>query len=125
MDLGVAWGGNANVRAFVDDMAVDEFDFGAAPLEHVLAHGGTLQLAAPAARRFLDEDGVDLLQRCGIAVTGQNQLRRIKLADLFEFIAEGLADPHRLAADLDGEMADVLVLIDFAARTAGGRRTPP
>src|SRR3977135_1549116 len=110
MDLGVAWGGNANVRAFVDDMAVDEFDFGAAPLEHVLAHGGTLQLAAPAARRFLDEDGIDLLERAALAVTRQNQLRGIKLADLFELIAQRLADPHRFTADLDGEMADVLVL---------------
>src|SRR5712671_2500999 len=103
-------------------MAIDEFDFGAAPLEHVLAHGWALQLAAPAARRFLDEDGIDLLQRSGIAVTGQNQLRRIELADLFQLIAQRLADPHRLAADPDGEMANVLVLIDFAAGKAGGRR---
>ena len=122
IDLGVAGGGNADLRAFVDDMAVDEFDFGAASLEHVLAHGGTLQLAAAAARRFLDEDGIDLLERGGIAVTRQNQLRGIELADLFELVAQRLADPHRLTADLDGEMADVLVLIDFAARKAGGRR---
>src|ERR1700730_7604606 len=103
-------------------MAVDEFDFGAAPLEHVLAHGGTLQLAAPAARRRLDEDAVNLLEGGGIAVTRQSQLRGFELADLFELIAEGLADPHRLTADLDGEMADFRVLIDFAARKAGGRR---
>src|SRR4029077_17944238 len=31
-DLGVAGGGNANLCAFVDDMALDEIDFGAAPL---------------------------------------------------------------------------------------------
>jgi len=61
---------------------------------------GRCSLPRPPARRFLDEDGIDLLQRSGIAVTGQNQLRRIKLADLFEFIAEGLADPHRLTAIL-------------------------
>src|SRR6202035_4481857 len=89
---------------------------------HALAHGGTLQLAAPAAGRFLDEDGIDLLERGGVAVPRQNQLRRIELADLFELIAQRLADPHRLAADLDGEMANVLVLVDFAARKAGGRR---
>src|SRR3977135_3564657 len=100
MDLGVAWGGNANVRAFVDDMPVDEFDFGAAPLEHVLAHRGTLQLAPAAARRFLDEDGIDLLERGGIAVTRQNQLRGIELADLFELIAQRLADPHLPPPDL-------------------------
>src|SRR5262249_6206126 len=90
--------------------------------QHVLAHGGTLQLAAAAARRFLDQDGIDLRERGGIAVTRQNKLRGIKLADLFELIAEGLPDPHRLAADPDDEMAAVLVRIDFAAGKAGGRR---
>src|SRR5262249_10742085 len=121
-DLGVAGGGKADLRGFVDDVAVDELDFGAAPLQHVLAHGGTLQLAAPAARRFLDEDGIDLRERGGIAVTRQKEIRGIELADLFELIAEGLADPHRLSADPDDEMADVLVPIDFAAGKAGGRR---
>src|SRR5689334_19709362 len=66
--LGIAGRSHADLRALVDDMAVDEIDFGAAPLEHVLAHGGTLQLAAAAARRFLDQDGVDLLERRGIAI---------------------------------------------------------
>ena len=122
IDLGIAGRGNANLRALVDDMAVDEFDFGAASLEHVLAHGRTLQLAPAAARRFLDEDGIDLLEGCGIAVTRQNQLCGIELANLFELVAQRLADPHRLTADLDGEMADVLVVIDFAAGQASGRR---
>src|SRR6478752_4784756 len=122
IDLGIARGGNPDLRAFVDDMTVDEFDFGAASLEHVLAHGGTLQLAAGAARRFLNQDGIDLLERGGIAVTRQRELRRVELADLFELVAQRLADPHRLAADLDGEMADVRVLIDFAAGKAGGCR---
>src|SRR5262249_28067195 len=77
---------------------------------------------ASAARRFLDEDGIDLLERGGIAVPRQNQLRGIELADLFQLVAEGLADAHRLATDPDGEMADMLVLIDFAARKDRGRR---
>src|SRR5262245_40407260 len=102
-------------------MAVDELDLGAAPLEHVLAHGGTLQLAATATRRFLYEDGIDLLERGRIAVTRPSQRRGIKLADLLELVAQRLADPHRLAADLDGEMPDVLVLIDFAAGKASSR----
>src|SRR5947208_6576785 len=68
IDLGVARSVDADLRAFVDDMAVDELDFGAAPLEHVLTHGGTLQLPAPAARRLLDKDGIDLLERGGLAV---------------------------------------------------------
>src|SRR5215203_4118787 len=122
IDLGVAGGCNANLRALVNDMAVDEFDFGAASLEHVLAHGGTLQLAAAAAGRFLDENGIDLLEGCGIAVARQNQLPGIELADLFELIAQRLADPHRFTADLDRKMADVLVLIDFPAGKAGGGR---
>src|SRR5262249_9787648 len=62
------------------------------------------------------------LQRGGIAVTRQSQRRGVKLADLLELVAHRLADPYRLAADPDGEMADVLVLIDFAAGKAGGRR---
>src|SRR5262245_23723735 len=103
-------------------MAVDEFDFGTPPLEHVLAHGGTLQLAATAPRRFLDEDGIDLLERGRISVTRPSQRRGIKLADLLEPVAQRLADAHRLAADFDGEMADVLVLINFAPGKAGGRR---
>src|SRR5215475_282002 len=103
-------------------MAIDELDLRAAPLEHVLAHGGTLQLAATATRRFLDEDGIDLLERGRITVTRPSQRRGIKLADLLELVAQRLADPHRLAADFDGEMADVLVLIDFAPGKAGGRR---
>ncbi len=103
-------------------MAVDELDFGAAPLEHVLTHGGTLQLPAPAARRFLDKDGIDLLERGGIAVTRHDQLRGVEFADLLELIAERLADPHRFAADLDGEMTDVLVPVDVAAGQAGGSR---
>src|SRR5258708_16519214 len=121
-DLGVAGGGKADLRALVDDMAVGELDLGAASLEHVLAHGGTLQLAAPAAGRFRDEDGIDLRARGGIAVTRQNQLSGIELADLLELIAQGLADPHRLTADPDDEMADVRVPVDLAAGQAGGRR---
>src|SRR5262245_4881819 len=121
-DLRVAGSGEANLRALVDDVAIDEFDLGASPLQHVLAHGGTLQFAASAARRFLDEYGIHFLEGGGIAATRQNQLCGIELADLLELIAEGLADPHRLTADFDGEMADVLVLIDLAPCQAGGRR---
>src|SRR5262245_43328165 len=105
-------------------MAIDEFNLRAAPLEHILSHGGTLQLTTPAARRrFADEDRIDLLERGGIAVTRQGQLRRIKLADLFELVAKSLADSHRLTADLDGEMANVLVLIRFGGLQ--GRWPPP
>src|SRR5215813_2274103 len=83
-DLRVAGGGKPDLRTLVDDVAVDEFNFGATPLQHVLAHRGTLQFPASAARRFLDEDGIDLLERGGIAVPRQNQLRGIELADLFQ-----------------------------------------
>ena len=107
-DLGIAGGGNANLRAFFNNVTVGEFDF----------------RTPPAARRFLDEDVVDLLERGGIAITRQDQLRGINLADLFELVAQRLADPYGLAANPDDEMADVLVLIDLAARKPVAAATP-
>src|SRR5262245_44354841 len=121
-DLGIAGCGNANLRAFVNNVAIGEFDFGAAPLEHILTHGGTLQFAAPTPGRFLDQDVIDLLEGGCIAVARLGQRRGINFADLFELVSEGLADSYCLSADPDDEMADVLVLIDFSARKTGGRR---
>src|SRR2546429_9501570 len=84
--------------------------------------GVATQPAAPAAR-LAGVMGASARCGCGsCSATRNDQLRGIEFADLLELIAERLADPYRFAADLDGEMTDVLVPVDVAAGKAGGSR---
>src|SRR5205085_1723687 len=108
-----------DLLAFAHDKAVEEFDLGAAALCHVLAHRRALLGRAARLR-------ADMLlvarQRVAVAFAGAGDDVRRQMADLFELVAERLADADRLAAEACLETADPLVLRHRRARQPGASR---
>src|SRR5579885_3019870 len=107
---------DAGPRPFAHDEAVEKLDFGTAALGHVLAHRRAL--VGGAARRV--EAVLVVVPQCrGIALAGAGDHLRIEVADLFELVAERLADADRLAAQPRLEMADRLVPGDLGPAQPG------
>ena len=66
----------------------------------------------------------DLVERRRVALAARASVSGSMPADLLELVAERLADPHGLAAELDREAADRVVAVAVGAGQAGGGRTP-
>src|SRR5205814_308342 len=81
---------DADLLALAHDKAVEERDFGAATLDHVLA--GRRPVFAAAALRAGQAMLVDFLLRGGVALAGAGQRLRVHVAHLVEGVAERLAD---------------------------------
>src|SRR5215204_1351525 len=113
--------GAADLTASLDDDAVDEVDLGAPALLHVLAHRRALVLAALLRVPERQHQRFDLVERGAVALRGARQLLGVLPGDVLKPVAERLADAHALAAELDDDLTDPVVLAHRVAGEAARR----
>jgi len=115
---------DADEGAAVGDVAVHELDLGAAALADVLGHRRALDVGARVGVdvRAGPQDRLDLVERGLVAFACLGQRLGLHLADLLDVIAQRLAHPHGLAAQLDREAADRVVAVAVEAGQAGRGR---
>src|SRR6202040_2730687 len=106
----------------LDDDAVDEIDLGAPALLHVLAHRRALVLAALLRIAQRQHQRLDLVEGGTVAFRGARQLFGVLAGNVLELVTERLAHPDTLAAELDDDTADALILPDVVAGQAARRR---
>src|SRR5215470_16739506 len=106
-ELDVGWSGDADLRAFGGDDAVDIVDLGAAALEHVLPHRRPRELAAGVRLQRGQDLRFDLVERGSVALGGARERLGVVHADVLELIAERLADAHPLAGETNAEAPDL------------------
>jgi len=108
-----------DLRALADDKAVEELDFRAPALLHILAHGRTL-LGRTA--RLRQHSVLVARERLGVALAGAGDYVGRQVVDLLELIAKRLADADCLAADARLETADRVDLGHLRAGQPGAGR---
>src|SRR4029077_11218316 len=87
----------------LDDDAVDEIDLGAPSLLHVLPHRRALVLAALLRIAQRQHQRFDLVEGGAVALRCAPHFSRLLPGYGWEPVAERLADPHALAAELDDD----------------------
>src|SRR6185437_9386130 len=103
--------------------AVHELDLGTTALFHILRHRRALIIAPlglPGAA--IHQQLLDLRIRRAIALHRTRQGLRRQRTDLAQLVAELLADPNGLAAELDTDAAYGVVVVACIATHAGRRR---
>src|SRR5262249_23073054 len=103
--------------ALAHDIAIEEFDFRAPALEHVLAHRGALLERGMLA---ILEALLLVAAHCRfIALSGPRNDFRRQVQDLLQLVALCLADPDCLTAKPRRKAADRLVVQHLRAGKAG------
>src|SRR5258706_7386267 len=122
---GISTAREAYLLALAHREAVEEFDFRASALLHVLAHGRTLLRGGvlTVCEALLVTDAH---RRLVALARTRNRLRR-QMQNLLQLIAVRLPDADRFAPEPSGETADLLALPHLSAgqARAGGESVGP
>src|SRR3954471_21293034 len=111
---------HAGFGALARDVAVHGVDLGAPALQDVLRHRGALDVGARVGAGLGHDERFDFGERALVALGGARHGFGLDAADLFELVAERLADAYRFAGKADLEAPDRIVAQAVARGEPGG-----
>src|SRR3954469_7983186 len=100
---------HAGFGALARDVAVHGVDLGAPALQDVLRHRGALDVGARVGAGLGHDERFDFGERALVALGGARHGFGLDAADLFELVAERLADADCFAGKADLEAPDRIV----------------